>query len=239
MRRLAMSLVAMAVIAAACGGAHDQLVVSAAASLTDAFGAIEEAFEQMHDDVDVVLNLGGSSALREQIRAGAPADVFASASASIVDELASEGLVATAHVFASNHLVLGVPTGNPAAVRSIRDLARPELLVGLCADPVPCGILAQTLLEARGIEIRPDTEEPDARALATKLALGELDAALIYATDATPGAIDAIEIEGPSTDYVIAILTDANSPSLAAAFVDFVRSGEGQALLADEGFSVP
>lgn len=239
MTRLLVALVAAALATVACGGSDGELVVSAAASLSDAFSAIEQAFEEIHDDIDVVLNLGGSSTLREQIRAGAPADVFASASASIVDDLVGEGLVGTARPFAANHLVLGVPAGNPAGVRSLEDLTRPGLLVGLCAEPVPCGTLAQAVLESRGIELFAATEEPDARALATKLALGELDAALIYATDAGATTIDAIGFEGPTTQYVIAIATDTGSPAGAAAFVDFVVSETGRRLLEDEGFRVP
>ncbi len=239
MIRTLVALVVLAAASASCSASSDELVVSAAASLTDAFIAIEEAFEEIHDDVDVVLNLGGSSALREQIRAGAPADVFASASAAIVDELVGEGLVSTPHPFATNRLVLGVPTGNPAGVRSLEDMTKPDLLVGVCAVPVPCGALAQEALQAAGVELRPDTEEPDARALATKLGLGELDAALIYATDARTATIDAIDIDGPTTDYVIAVVTNADSPAGAMAFVDFVRSEAGRTLLEREGFSVP
>lgn len=231
---------AVAVAVSSCGGHRGELVVSAAASLIDVFGEIEAEFERTHPDVDVVFNFGGTSALREQVRAGAPADVFASASQSIADEMEVDGLLVDARPFAANRLVIAVPTGNPAGVRSLRDLGRDELLIGLCAPPVPCGALANETLAAAGVVVRPDTEEPDVRALATKVSLGELDAGLVYATDAI--AIDGIEviaIDGPTTRYVIARVAASDSSDAASEFIDFVLSADGRSLLRAAGFAAP
>lgn len=239
-------LVAATVLAAAgCASGGDDrraLHVFAAASLTDAFGEIEEAFEADHPDVDVVLNLGGSSSLREQILAGAPAAVFASADAASMDALVDAGEIAgTPEPFATNELELAVPGENRAGVSSLTDLARDDLLVGLCAEPVPCGDLARRVLHAAGVIPALDTEEPDARSLLTKLAEGELDVGLVYRTDVLAAGSDVRGIELPddlsvSTAYPIATLTDDGA---ARDFVGFVLGDDGQGILDRFGFGAP
>ena len=214
---------------AACGAdEQDTLDVFAASSLTDAFGAIETAFEADHD-VDVVLNVAASSALREQILAGAPADVFASANRSNLDAVADGS-----QVFATNRLQLVVPAANPGGVDGIDDLARDDLLVGLCAVEVPCGELAHEALDLAGVTASVDTEEPDVRSLLAKVVAGELDVGIVYATDVRSAgdAVRGIDLDVVAS-YPIAALTDDED---AAAFVDFVLSEEGQAILAEHGF---
>jgi molybdate transport system substrate-binding protein len=225
-------VVAIVLLLAACGADDEEtLDVFAASSLTDAFAAIETAFEDSHD-VDVVLNLGASSALREQILAGAPADVFAAADQSNVDAVAEDS-----EVFATNRLQIVVPSGNPGGVDGIDDLARDELLVGLCAEEVPCGALARQAVDDAGVTPVPDTEEPDVRSLLAKVAGGELDVGIVYRTDvlAAGDAVRGIDLDVVAT-YPIAALDDG---ATAAAFVDFVLSDEGQAILADHGFGPP
>lgn len=222
-----------------------EVLVSAAASLTDAFAEVEAAFEEANDGVDVVLNLGGSSALREQILEGAPADVFASANASNMEQVADAGEVAgEAQIFVSNMLVIAVPAGNPSGITGLDDFANDELLIGLCAEDVPCGDFGCTALENAGVSPAIDTNEPDVRALLTKIELGELDAGITYATDvlSTEGAVEAIDIPtdvNVVAEYPIAALAGAPNPDAAAAFVEFVLSDEGQAILADHGFASP
>ena len=122
------------------GEPEGTVLVFAAASLTDAFAEIEVAFEAAHPGVDVMVNTAGSSALREQILEGAPADVFASANRPNIDQLMAAGEVAgEVEVLATNSLQIVVPAGNPGGVTGVQDLARPELLIGLCAEGVPCG----------------------------------------------------------------------------------------------------
>lgn len=247
--RVAVALIVLVAVPA-CGGddtegASGTVTVFAAASLTDAFTDLATAFEASRAGVDVVLNLAGSSSLREQILAGAPADVFASADTVTMDQLAGEGaLGGEPVVFARNQLELAVPTGNPGGVEGLADLAEPDLLVGLCAAPVPCGRLAREVLAAAGIEPSLDTEEPDVRGLTTKLAAGELDVGLVYHTEvlAADGAVEGIPVPaelGGDTVYPIAVLADAPAPTLAAAFVDFARSDESRTILARHGFSAP
>ena len=183
----------------ACSGSSGerQLLVSAAASLTDAFAEVEAAFEETNPDVDVVLNLGGSSALREQLLEGAPADVFASANVSNMDQVVEAGGVAgEATTFVTNSLQIAVPRGDPAGVTGLGDFANDELLIGLCAEGVPCGEFGRQALAAAGVTASIDTNEPDVRALLTKLEAGELDAGITYMTDviSTDGGVDGIDI---------------------------------------------
>lgn len=221
------------------------LLVSAAASLTEAFGEMAAAFGTAHPGVSVRLNLAGSATLRAQILEGAPADVFASADRANMERVAAAGEAAGEPVlFARNLLAIAVPAGNPAGVTGLGDLGREEILVGLCARGVPCGDFARAVLDRAGVTPAPDTEEPDVRALLTKVALGELDAAVVYVTDvrAAGGAVEGIAIpdtENVTADYPVAVLAGAPHPVAARAFVDFVLSPSGRAILARHGFAAP
>lgn len=234
-------------VVTACSGSAPQgeLLVSAAASLTDSFAEIEATFEDSNPGVDVVLNLGASSALREQILEGAPADVFASANASNMDQVVEAGEVSgEPEVFVANLLQIAVPAGNPAGVRGLDDFASEELLIGLCADEVPCGEFGRQALENAGVTPSIDTNEPDVRALLTKIEAGELDAGITYVTDvlSTAGAVEGVGIPADVNvvaDYPIAVLAGAPNPEAAAAWVEFVLSDQGQAILISYGFSSP
>jgi len=244
-RLIVTTFVLCIVIACSDSSVEGELLVSAAASLTDAFGEVESAFEGENPDVDVVLNLGSSSALREQVLEGAPADVFASANTSNMDQVAQAGeLSGEAEIFVANSLQIAVPTGNPAGVAGLEDFAREELLIGLCAENVPCGDFGRQALENAGISPSIDTNEPDVRALLTKIEAGELDAGITYVTDvlSTSGIVGGIEIPAEVNvvaEYPIATLAGAPNADAAAAWVEFVLSDEGQAILTSYGFTSP
>lgn len=222
-----------------------EVLVSAAASLTDAFVDIEAAFEAAHPGTDVILNFGPSSGLREQILEGAPVDVFASANTANMDQVAGEGLVAgQPRIFAHNRLAIAVPAGNPAGITGPSDLGREDLLIGLCASSVPCGDFARTALARAGVDPAIDTNESDVRALLTKLGAGELDAGITYVTDvvAAGGEVEAIGLPDEANvvaAYPIAVMTDSSNPGTAAAFVDFVISDAGERILVSHGFEAP
>ena len=226
------------------GSDRAELLVAAAASLTDAFRDIETAFEDAHPGIDVVLNLGGSSLLREQILARAPVDVFAPANVAIMEEVGAAGLVGGGpRVFARNTMAIAVPAGNPGGVTGLADLARRELLVGLCAEAVPCGQFTRQVLLKAGVAARPDTDEPNVRALLTKVEQGELDTGIVYATDVrAANGVAAIAIPDEynvTTDYPIAIMSGTSHPEAAAAFVAYVLSDDGRTLLEGHGFHLP
>lgn len=226
-------------------GLAGELLVSAAASLTDAFAEVEAAFETANPGVDVVLNLGSSSSLREQILEGAPADVFASANTSNMDQVAEAGEVeGEAQIFVLNELQIAVPADNPAGITGLDDFGSEDLLIGLCAEEVPCGSFGREALAKAGVTPAIDTNEPDVRSLLTKVEAGELDAGIVYVTDVltTAGAVKGIEIPDDFNvvaAYPIAALVNAPNPDAAAGFVEFVLSDEGQAILVGFGFTAP
>jgi molybdate transport system substrate-binding protein len=230
-----------------CGddGGDGTVTVLAAASLTDAFTALARNFEEEHEGTTVELSFGPSSGLATSVVEGAPAGVFASASPTAMDVVVEAGEVDGSPAdFAQNRLALVMPQGNPGDVRSLDDLARDELLVGLCAPEVPCGEVATEVLEDAGVDPAPDTEEADVRALLTKVVAGELDVGLVYETDVAAAGNDvegiALSPDAPAgTRYPIAVLEGASDPGAAEDFVDLVRSEEGQRVLQEHGFRAP
>ena len=220
------------------------LHVLVAASLLPVAEVLAGDFELLHPGVDVRIAGAGSSALREQVLAGAPADVFIPADPSHLRTVRQEiGLSGEPVVVARNSLVLAVPADNDAGVAALADLTRPELLIGLCAAEVPCGAHARAGLSRAGIEPVPDTDEPNVRALVTKLTAGELDAAVVYASDAlTAAGIESLGWDAgsaPETTYEAAVLVGAPNTQAAEAFVDFLDSAAARDTFASHGLGAP
>ena len=218
--------------------------VFAAASLQDAFTTLGEQFEAANGGTKVVFNFGPSSGLAEQIGQGAPADVFASASTSTMDEVVTGGEAATPTNFVANTMEIAVPPDNPASIMSVDDLAKKGVKVALCQADVPCGATALKVFENAGIKVTPVTEEIDVKATLAKVTLGEVDAGVVYGTDvlAEGDAVMGIEIPADvnaSTTYPIATLTSSENQETAQAFVDYVLSPDGAAVLTAAGFSKP
>ncbi|MCE7001121.1 molybdate ABC transporter substrate-binding protein [Saccharothrix sp. S26] len=244
----ALALVALVVVAG-CGTAEPttggQVTVFAAASLTETFTRLGEEFESANPGVDVVVNFGGSSGLAQQIGQGAPADVFASASPANMEQVVDGGGTAAEPVtFARNRLEIAVPAGNPAGITGLADFAHADARIALCAEQVPCGAAAKRAFEAAGVTPRPDTLEQDVKAVLTKVRLGEVDAGLVYRTDvrSAAGRVEGLafpEADRAVNDYPIAPLAKARNAAGARAFVDFVRSDRGRAVLAEAGFDAP
>jgi molybdate transport system substrate-binding protein len=220
------------------------ITVFAAASLTDAFTELGTTFESENPDASVEFNFAASSALREQIMAGAPADVFASANTSNMDQVVDGGAASDPQNFVTNLLEIAVPAGNEAEVSGLDDFANPDLLVGLCAEEVPCGEFGREALANAGVTPSIDTNEPDVRSLLTKIEAGDLDAGIVYVTDvlAAGDTVEGVEIPADQNvvaTYPIAALTDAANAAAADAFVELVRSDEGQEILQSYGFDAP
>lgn len=220
------------------------ITVFAAASLTDAFAEVGAAFEDVYRGVTVELNFAASSALREQILAGAPADVFASSNESNMDQVVEGGAGADPASFVENQLQIAVPPGNAAGVTGLADFANADLLIGLCAEEVPCGQFGREALASAGVTPSIDTNEPDVRSLLTRVESDELDAGIVYVTDvlSAGGSVEGIDIpaeENVIAAYPIVELTEAGNAEGAAAFVAFVLSDAGQEILASYGFDAP
>jgi molybdate transport system substrate-binding protein len=221
------------------------LTVFAAASLTDVFGELGDQLVADNPGLEVQFNFAGSSALATQLTQGAPADVFASANQTQMTVVTDAGLPAEEPTaFTENVLEIAVPADNPGNVTGLADFANPDLTLAVCAPDVPCGAAATQVFEAAGITAVPDTEEEDVRAALTKVQLGEVDAALVYASDVQSAGSDVEGIEFPESEdavneYPICLLAEAPNPGAAQAFIDLVLSDEGQEALEAAGFRAP
>jgi molybdate transport system substrate-binding protein len=218
--------------------------VLAAASLTASFTRLGEQFEAAHPGTTVTFSFGASSSLATQIVQGAPADVFASASTTNMDQVVAAKAATAPAPFATNVMQIAVPPANPARITALADLARPGVKVVLCAEAVPCGSTARKVLAAAKVAVTPVSEEADVKATLTKVQLGEADAGIVYVTDvrAAGDKVEGVPIPADvnaSTTYPIAALSAARNPALAAAFVAYVRSAEGAAVLGEAGFGAP
>jgi molybdate transport system substrate-binding protein len=238
---IALLLAGCAGCAATADGQEGDVTVFAAASLTESFTELGKRFERDNPGTTVTFNFGGSSTLAKQLNDGAPADVFASAAPKNMDEVADAG---EPTIFVRNRLMIAVPAGNPGGVTGLADFADDAKKIALCAEDVPCGAAARKALDAAGITARPDTLEQDVKAVLTKVSLGEVDAALVYRTDVRAGGdevegIDFPEADEAINDYPIAVLKSAPNAKGAKAFVDFVLSAEGEAVLTKAGFEKP
>lgn len=227
------------------GGLSGSLTVFAASSLTESYTALVDAFMDANPDVDVRLNFAGSAELVAQIAAGAPVDVIATADAASVaaaiDALDASDEPAPQSVrFATSTLQIVVEAGNPLAITSLADLADPDLVVVLCDESVPCGRYAAQALDASKVTLMPASREQSAKAVMSKVLLGEADAGIAYRTDvvAAGDAVTGIALPnalGVMVEYWMA----ARDSALAAAFAAFVLGAVGQETLASYGFGAP
>ncbi len=218
------------------------VTVFAAASLTESFDELAKRFTQRNPAVTVKTVYDGSTTLATQLIEGARADVFASADEQTMNRVAEAGaLSATAQPFASNTLQLAVQPGNPLGITALSDLGSARLTVVLCAPEVPCGAASAALLTAAGVVVVPASEEQNVKAVVTKVELGEADAGIVYTTDvlATNGRVEGILIDGAlakPNHYVIGLPAAGANQTAAHEFLIFVRSAEGQEVLARYGF---
>jgi molybdate transport system substrate-binding protein len=216
-----------------------ELNVFAAASLTEAFTQTGAGFTAANPGVTVTFNFAGSNDLVAQLQQGAPADVLATADTSTMDKAGD--LVADPVPFAANTLVIAVAPGNPLGISSLEDLSRVDVKVVLAAPEVPVGRYAGEILSEAGVDVEPVSLEVTVKGVVTKVALGEADAGIVYATDVTAATGDIEGVAIPDDENVVAVYplgTVAGSAhaDVAAAFVDFVLSAGGQSILADHGF---
>ncbi len=231
------------------------LTIFAAASLTDAFNELGQNFTTAHPGVEVVFNFAGSNQLATQIGEGAPADVFASANAAQMSAAIDSGRIVTGTqlTFVGNRLVVVMPSDNPSGLTELQDLAKPRLKIVLAAKEVPVGQYALDFLdkaEADGslgagykdkVLANVVSYEENVRGVLTKVALGEADAGIVYASDSAsaPAEVATIAIPDPLNTiarYPIAPLADSAQLELAQQFVDYVLSADGQQVLAKYGF---
>jgi molybdate transport system substrate-binding protein len=245
----------VAVLAAACGssdpppspaggGVSGTITVFAAASLTETFTALGQQFESQHPGTTVKFSFAGSGTLAQQISNGAPADVLATASKSTMDTVVKAGDVTAPTTFARNVLTIAVPPDNPARIAGLADLARPGVKVELCATEQPCGAAASAVLANAALRVKAVSLGQDVKAVLTAVRTGEVDAGLVYVTDARSAGTSVLNIPIPagvnvSTTYPIGTVKDSRNATTARAFVDFVLSPTGRSALTDAGFAAP
>lgn len=246
-RLLALLSMSLFATLAACGSrtADRSTMVFAAASLTAAFQDLAVAYEAAHPGEGVELHFAGTPQLVVQIREGAPVDVFASADEANMQRIvAMGGTLGPPVVFARNRLTIVTAEGNPQGIRGLADLARDDLRVVLCGPQVPAGRYAREALAKAGVTVRSRSDEPSVKAVVSKVQLGEVDAGIVYVTDATSAAqqVDAVPIPAEHdvvATYPIVALGAGANPAGAAAFLAFVRSDAGLAILQRHGFARP
>ncbi len=232
-----------------------KITVFAAASLTSVFEEIKDAFESEYAGASVTYNFAGSAVLRTQLREGAPADAYASADIDNVRLAFEDGLVADdGRVFAHNRLALIVPRGDPGRITGLVDLGNSGVKLVLAQPEVPVGKYAREALQKMQAEgsfgegfadrvlANVVSEESSVKAVVAKVQLGEADAGIVYVTDVTPElAADVTLIEIPDAfnvvaAYAMAVTSNATDPVTVAAFIEFVLSDEGQAILGAHRF---
>lgn len=208
----------------ACAVDSGGLTVLAASSLQ---GVVPELVAAFDGEAEVAVAYGSSSRLAAQVEAGAPGDVILAA-----DDESVARLRLPTEPFATTHMVVAVAPGNPGGVRSVADLARVRTV--MAAPEVPAGRYAADVLSRAGVAVKPASYEPDARAVVTKVASGEVDAALVYAVDA--GGLTTIPLAAEhdvTVTYVLAVVRPSDE---AARFVAFLRGEEGRRILTAAGF---
>jgi molybdate transport system substrate-binding protein len=238
-RRAVVIAVLVALAAPVAGSSSTRITVYAATSLKQVFPRIDKAPRY---------SFAGSDQLAAQIRAGAPADVFASASPKQTQLLYHDGLLRKPVAFATNKLIVIVPRSNPHGIHSVYDLRRRGLKVIVGTPTVPVGAYTQQVLDSLGIKTRVMSNvvdrEPDVKSIVAKIALGEGDAGFVYKTDARPAAkrVRAILIPAwaqPPIRYEIGVVKASSHRAAAGAFIKRVTSLRGKRLLVQAGFGLP
>ncbi|MER6996780.1 molybdate ABC transporter substrate-binding protein [Streptomyces sp. NPDC000410] len=218
------------------------LTVLAAASLTDVFKAAGAAYEKKNPGTKITFSFAGSQELVSQVKQGAPADALVTADTKSMDGVKADTGVPT--VIAKNRLVIATVEGNPNNVDELKDLGDTKLKVVLAAPEVPAGKYSKKILDAQKITVKPVSQEPNVRAVLSKVELGEADAGLVYKTDAAsaPDKVDAVEIpdaQNAIAEYPAATLKTSKNAEAAAAFVAWLSTPEAQKILQDAGFQKP
>ena len=226
------------------------LIVSAAASLTNAFTDIGHEFERAHPETKVLFNFGGSGQLLQQIVKGAPVDVFASADQETMDQAEAEGLVevGTRADFVRNSLVVVVPINSTLSVASLNDLTKSEIRHVAIGNPesVPVGRYSKAVLAASGHwnALEPKVvNTQNVRQSLDYVSRGEVEAAFVYRTDAAilPDKV-RIVLEVPTQKpilYPIAAIRNSGDKTVAKNFIAFVQSNAGTRICQKYGFGKP
>jgi molybdate transport system substrate-binding protein len=232
------------------------LTIFAASSLSGVLDKAKAAYDAAHPGTTLTISTDSSSALETQIEQGAPADVFLAADTTNPKKLVDGGFAAGDAVpFAGNKLTIVVPTDNPADIATPADLAKAGVKIVAAGDEVPITRYAKRLVEnlARQSGYPADFEadytsnvvskEDNVKAIIGKLDLGEGDAAIVYATDALASTlvrtIDVPDSANVPAQYAGVVVKTSAHQEPARTFLGWLRSPDGQSVLASFGFLPP
>jgi molybdate transport system substrate-binding protein len=233
-----------------------RITVFAAVSLADAFNEIAAEFKVLNPRVDFEFNFQGSPTLRTQLEQGARADIYASADLNQMNLARQAGvLTGESPVFVRNSLVVITPASNPGRIASLADLRRDGLKLVLANAEVPVGAYSRQMLTAASndpaygagfsdaVLENAVSLESNVRQVVAKVELGEADAGIVYGSDVTPAVAPKLStVAVPAAfnvvaEYPIALVKDGSNPRAAQAFIDYVLSAAGQAVLRKHGFA--
>jgi molybdate transport system substrate-binding protein len=217
------------------------ITVFAAASLQGTFTQLGKQFDAAHPGDMVTFSFGPSSGLATQIIAGSPADVFASAAVSNMQQVVKSGDAISPMDFAKNVMEIAVPPKNPAGVKSVDSLSKSAVKVALCQPQVPCGVTAAKVFKKAKVTVKPVTLEADVKSVLTKVELGDVDAGMVYVTDVKAAGSKVKGVKVPaemnaSTTYPIATISKSSHATISRAFVAYVMSPAGEKVLSAAGF---
>ena len=242
---VALSLAALGVTSGSANAATltGSITVSAASSLTGVFTQLGKSFESAHRGTSISFNFASSSILALQIKQGAPADVFASASTKEMGSVQRAGDIAGAVVvFARNTLAIVVKPGNPLHIHSLADLTKAKV-VALCVATAPCGKAARLALSASQVVIPTSRISlgQDVKSTLAQVTTGDADAAIVYVTDArTVGHLGVAVAIPPSqnviTSYPIGLVKASTHRALARAWITYMLGPTGRRALLSAGF---
>ena len=236
-----------------------KLTVFAAASLTGAFNETAKAFEANNSGVTVAFNYAGSQILATQLKQGASADVFASADQKNMQTVQDAGLMnnSSITIFAQNKLSIIVPTGNPASITSLTDLAKPGVKLDICNSSVPCGSYTLQMLAkafnstsygssfVNSFKANVISQETNVNDVVTRVAVGQADAGIVYKSDvpaAYQSKVQVITIPDSVNvlaQYPIGVVSSSQNAQLAQSWINYVTSPDGRAILLKYGFIIP
>src|SRR6266487_855118 len=262
-------VIALCLLLAACGGSSTTttgatptvspvtLNVFAAASLTASFKEIATQYQTAHPSIKITYNFNGSQLLAQQILSGAKADVFASADLTNMKKVSDPGLVGTRSIFAKNRIAVIIPVSNPGHINSLKDLANKGIKIDVAAPSVPVGKYGLQVLDNMGkssvygpayesaVKANFVSQEESVTAVVNKVQLDEVDAGIVYLTDVTAAVASKVKlIDIPDqfnviAQYPIAVVKNSAHPTEAQAFVQYVLSSDGQAVLTKYHFISP
>ncbi len=226
------------------------LTVSAAISLKDALDAIKQVYASQAPGVSISMNYGASGTLQLQIEQGAPVDVYLSAAPKQMDALEAKGMLleGTRKDLLRNGIVLIVPKSSTLGIATFQDLLKPNVKRVALGEPVtvPAGRYAQEVLTHLRIYDQVNAKAvlaKDVRQVLTYVETGDVDAGIVYTTDALSSTKVKIVAEAPADShspviYPVAVIKTTKNSAAAKAFEDFLSGPQARAIFEKYGFSL-